>query len=152
MESTVQDGDVGQTLEHLRAGANEVEVEQVEEVIRVIAADRAQHDSSLGIGERGVQVIGSLTRRPGRPVPHCQRIWHHLEPQPERFEIGATAADAMRERSCAEPRRADQRDRVAGPDARRQRQLFHVTLSRLGLQHPDDVRLAVEHICDGTDT
>jgi len=83
-------------------------------------ADRAQHNSDLGVGVCGVEVGSSLTWGSGRPGTHFQGIGHDLELQAQRLDIPPTAIDPVRKCAGSEPRWADERDRVTGSDAPRQ--------------------------------
>ena len=46
----MQDGHVGVALEDLRVRADQVEVEVGQDLVRVVAADRAEDDADLGVG------------------------------------------------------------------------------------------------------
>ena len=101
LQRTVQDRDVGHALEDLRVLADEVVVEQVHQLVRVVPPDRAQHHRDIWVSERGVQIVDSLLRGARSPIPRGEGIGHDLEMQPERFEVRPTTLDAMRK--CAGP-------------------------------------------------
>jgi hypothetical protein len=115
----VQHGDVRVALEDLRVSRDEVEVEVGEHLVGVVAADPAEHDRDLGIGERRVQVLGPSLRRSGRPPFVARRVRHRLHPQAERLQVGDAALDPVKPCGQGAERGGHERDRHAALDLRR---------------------------------
>ena len=124
----VEHGHVRVALEDLWVRPDQVEVEQRQQLVRVVATDAREHDGDVLVEEGRVQVLDPGLGRCRDPTLAPGGVRHHPNPQVEGFEVRGPALDPMGPQPHRAERRRDDRDGVARPDTTWARQLAHGTL------------------------
>ena len=85
----------------------ELEVQQRQQVTRVITTDGRHDEANLGIGKHLMQVADPVLSRVGDETPGAQSVWRQLDAKPQSFGLADSSLDAMGELRSATPRGTD---------------------------------------------
>jgi|GEM_PF-5293946 len=79
----MENRDVGEALEDLRMRGDVREVQEGQQLVRVVAADARENDGDAVVGERVVQIGCAQLRSRRNPAVDARGIRHHAHVQPQ---------------------------------------------------------------------